>query len=557
VSNKLLESALWYQKQGYSVIPIRQNKKPYLKEWKLYQTEKADPGMVRAWWKKWPDANIGLVAGRGSGRIVVDVDSQKGLDALNEFLTDSLITPIAETPGGGWHYYFKYQPGLTNRARVITDCDVRTDGGYIIAPPSIGENGKGYAWMKGLSVADVDSAAMPDMLFDILQQGGHAKQASPSEYINITNMHLIGGSSLPDDLTCPQMSSNVLKLFEKGSRNETLFHVANCLVKGGMNKDMLLNVLSFIAERCDPPFPQKDVFVKLESALKRSESRERNLTQEIRDFVLSSNGLFLSSEIHNCLHLSSRQEKKNVSNTLARLIDEGIIERSGNRNGQFRRIDIEVEKMDFLNAENETVDLWLPFDLHEKAEIMPGNIIVIAGSPDAGKTGFLLNVIRENLRKFEIHYFNSEMGSSELKKRLNNFDDMTLGMWKFKAWERSDNFADVIKPGKGKVNIIDFLELHDNFYEVGGKLAEIHKKLKGAVALVALQKNPGVKMGLGGFRSAEKPRLYLSMDSGLITIQKCKNWATSENPNGLQYKFKVVGGCKFIKVQGWHKPIKT
>ena len=86
---------------------------------------------------------------------------------------------------------------------------------------------------------------------------------------------------------------------------------------------------------------------------------------------------------------------------------------------------------------------------------------------------------------------------------------------------------------------------------MGGKLAEIHKRLKGAIAFVALQKNPGVKMGLGGFRSAEKPRLYLSMDSGILTIAKAKNWATSENPNGLEYRFKIVGGCKFIKVQGW------
>lgn len=276
---------------------------------------------------------------------------------------------------------------------------------------------------------------------------------------------------------------------------------------------MLLNVLSFIAKNCDPPFPQKEVLVKFGSALKRSESRERNLTQEIKDFVLSSNGLFLSSEVHNCLHLSSRQEKKNVSNTLARLVDEEIIERAGNRNGQFRRINTEVEAMDFLKADTETVDLWLPFGLSEKVEIMPGNIIVIAGSPDAGKTGFLLNVIQQNMNKSEIHYFNSEMGSSELKKRLNNFGDLTVDMWNFEAWERSANFADVIKPGKGKINIIDYLEIYDNFYEVGGKLAEIHKKLKGAICILALQKNPGTKMGLGGFRSAEKPRLYLSMDS--------------------------------------------
>jgi hypothetical protein len=148
------------------------------------------------------------------------------------------------------------------------------------------------------------------------------------------------------------------------------------------------------------------------------------------------------------------------------------------------------------------------------------------------------------------------MGSSELRKRLDKFDDIALSDWKFKPWERSGNFADVIKPGKGKINIIDFLEIHDNFYEVGGKLAEIHNKLKGAIAIVALQKNRGVDTGLGGFRSIEKPRLALAMSPGTLKIVKAKNWKTSENPNGKQIRFKIAAGCKLFNQGNWHKPIK-
>ncbi len=196
------------------MIPTQQNKKPFIK-WEKYQTEKADPGQIEAWWKKWPGANIGLVTGAISGLMVVDVDTQKGLDALNEFLPDNLITPIAETPGGGWHYNFKYQKGLVNKARVITDCDIRTDGGYIIAAPSIGENGKAYAWIDGLSIAKVEPATMPAMLFDILQSGG-AWQANSSEHKNDAipynkNIPSRGGSTSSDVLKCPQMSSSCLK----------------------------------------------------------------------------------------------------------------------------------------------------------------------------------------------------------------------------------------------------------------------------------------------------------------------------------------------------------
>lgn len=130
----------------------------------------------------------------------------------------------------------------------------------------------------------------------------------------------------------------------------------------------------------------------------------------------------------------------------------------------------------------------------------------------------------------------------------------SLSDWKIKAYERSQDFGAVIKPGEGNLNVIDFLELYDNFYEVSGRLAEIHNKLKGAVAIVALQKNPGQDAGLGGMRSLEKPRLYLAMGHGYMKVVKAKNWLSSENPNGKQVNFKIVSGCNFIQTQGWHIP---
>jgi hypothetical protein len=182
---------------------------------------------------------------------------------------------------------------------------------------------------------------------------------------------------------------------------------------------------------------------------------------------------------------------------------------------------------------------------------MPGNIVLIAGQPNCGKTAFLLNVIAENMHRFEIHYFNSEMGESELRKRLLKFDDIPIEDWRFKAWERSDKFADVIVPGKDKLNIIDFLEIHQNFYEIGGLIADIHKKLKGSIAFIAIQKNPGLEYGLGGYRSLEKPRLALAMDSGVLKIVKAKNWVTGENPNKKQIHFKIVQGCRFVETDEW------
>ncbi len=148
---------------------------------------------------------------------------------------------------------------------------------------------------------------------------------------------------------------------------------------------------------------------------------------------------------------------------------------------------------------------------------MRGNIGIIAGSPNSGKTAFLLNFIRLNQNKHKIHLFSSEGGKEELRQRISKFD-YPLDSWKFSAWERAGDFADVIKPDD--INVIDYLEIHDEFYKIGGIIKSISDRLKNGFALIALQKNNGRDEGLGGSRGLEKPRLYLSMDAGRLKIVK-------------------------------------
>lgn len=322
-----------------------------------------------------------------------------------------------------------------------------------------------------------------------------------------------------------------------------------------MSEENLLKYLLFFAKNCTPPFPEKEVLLKFESAKKRNESGEINIAQEVRDFVVTSSGFFLTSDVFQRLPVTSnRRERKAAVLELLKLCKKGEIERHPTKNGCYRKIEGDCERMDFLSATSETLDVWLPFKLHELVEIMPGNTILVAGEPNSGKTALLMNIIRYNQDRFEIHYFNSEMGPSELKKRLEKFDDMALSAWKFRAWERSGDFADVIKPGKGKINIIDFLELHDDFYRVGGMLNEIHRKLKGAIAIIALQKNKGTDVGLGGFRTLEKPRLALAMAPNKLKIVKAKNWRTRNNPNGLEVHFKLREGANLSMTRDWHHP---
>ena len=284
-------------------------------------------------------------------------------------------------------------------------------------------------------------------------------------------------------------------------------------------------------------------------AIKDIDFKDRVLTiNELHDWVNLAPGEFHISAIASDVGMQMRHVQQ-----LDKMVKMGLIEHVGKRRGWYRPIENELEEMDFKTVLAIPVDIWLPFELSEKVEIYEGNVIIIAGVWNAGKTAIVLNMVKENRDRFNVHYFNSEMGAAELKKRLDLFSDITINNWNFNAYRRAEKFADVIRPGPNNLNIIDFLEVHDEFYVIGKRIKEIHDKLKGAIAVICLQKNPGVEAGLGGSRSMEIARLVIALDSGRVKITKAKNYRGKENPNGLIKNFKLVNGCQIIDRFGWQR----
>jgi hypothetical protein len=140
---------------------------------------------------------------------------------------------------------------------------------------------------------------------------------------------------------------------------------------------------------------------------------------------------------------------------------------------------------------------------------------------------------------------------------MNNIQSMNdADAKKIKFKERGGDFQDVIKRGEGNLNIIDYLEVNKDFYLVGEQLKAIYDRLKGAIAVVALQKDPHKDLGAGGWLNQQKPILSVSVDYGIATITKFKGEFKGGNPRGRQYRFKIVDGGGLIKVQDWHLPVK-
>jgi len=181
----------------------------------------------------------------------------------------------------------------------------------------------------------------------------------------------------------------------------------------------------------------------------------------LQDFTLllawvdTAPGSFSVNELSN-----SHEVRFLLTEKLEKLVKANYLDRVGNRRGHYRKRESVCEEMDLVNVDSVPVDLWLPFGASDLVEIYDGNIIIIAGMKNSGKTGIMLNMVYENMQKdWDIYYFNSEMGAKEMRKRLDLFPYLTIDQWDFHAYRRAENFADVVPGGENNLILIDFLEI--------------------------------------------------------------------------------------------------
>lgn len=135
----LLDAAVQYHRLGFSMIPIIPKEKKPLIEWKEYQRKRATIAEVEQWVLAYPDMNLGLVTGSVSGIAVVDIEA--GGNTKNYEATATV-----RSGRGGYHLYYKIPEGqkIQSATRVTDLTDIRGEGGYVVAPPSITDDS--YRW---------------------------------------------------------------------------------------------------------------------------------------------------------------------------------------------------------------------------------------------------------------------------------------------------------------------------------------------------------------------------------------------------------------------------
>ena len=185
-TNPLLASALRYAGRGWPVFPLRPGAKTPLTQ-TGFKEAVTDEAQVRAWWKQWPSANIGLATGHAFD--VLDIDGHVGVERLRTFLKDRGAEyyfhpgPVSVT-GKGWHCLFA-PTGRGNGAALLgpdSKIDFRGLGGYIVAPPSLHPDGHSYHW-DARRQDGLDLPSPPDWLTALLDRVATQPTAAPKPVI--------------------------------------------------------------------------------------------------------------------------------------------------------------------------------------------------------------------------------------------------------------------------------------------------------------------------------------------------------------------------------------
>jgi hypothetical protein len=237
-----IDFALAYASYKWQVFPVAPRDKKPLVRWADVAT--FEENMLLGWWDTNPLANIGIACGKRSGIIVLDVDTDNdGFASLAELAVEYGAlpeTPTSRTGKDGRHIFFKH-PGIEIRnsaSKLAKGLDIRGDGGYVVAAPSVHPNGNRYEWIVKPSA--VPLADMPEWMIELLRER-HVSE--PVEY-----------KSTEGKIT-------------SGGRNDALFRMAGALRRKGLNDDEIFAALMpYNARRCEPPLPDDEVMLLSKSA---------------------------------------------------------------------------------------------------------------------------------------------------------------------------------------------------------------------------------------------------------------------------------------------------
>lgn len=250
----MADFAIRYAKLGLAVFPlIPRTKRPLFSGFLDVAT--SDQAVISKWWKQDPKANVGIATGQISRVFVFDVDKKNGGDITFEGLVHKHgrlpETWQQITGSGGFHLFFR-APNFPVKSTVgiFDGIDIRADGTFVAAAPSIHPNGNRYEWDGVEEIEDIPVAEAPLWLLEALKPRGELSRSD----------------KFPISLQIP-----------KGVQHDTLVAMAGALRRLGLSAaEIEPSLMEVNRRRCAEPGPHENI-QKIAESMERYRPADNDL----------------------------------------------------------------------------------------------------------------------------------------------------------------------------------------------------------------------------------------------------------------------------------------
>jgi|GEM_PF-6509168 len=248
--DKTLDYALFYVSYGLSVIPLKPGEKVPLIKWEQYQKEPPSIVEVQKWFKD-TDNNIAIVCGRVSRNLVViDFDDKEVYEKfMKELGSDSELKDIIDNTwlvetGKGYHVYLRVdRPIKTGKLPKI---DIKGEGGYVVAPPSLHPSGKRYTFVRFTKTTDHEirmvSEEQYNRLLAILERASNAKLSGGQKVERPK-----GGHELTND-QIQGIVKAIEPIYKPEHRHNTILYLTGWLYTRGISYESAERLVKEICE---------------------------------------------------------------------------------------------------------------------------------------------------------------------------------------------------------------------------------------------------------------------------------------------------------------------
>ena len=294
----------------WSVIPIGSDKKP-LESWTAYQTTRATAAQIRKWFDDYPGMNIGIATGPVSGFFVLDCDDQAAIDRV---VSSGLPNTFQVKTSRGAHFYFSLPDfpvrNTTDLFGGNSQIDIRGEGGYVVAAPSLHPSGKRYEMVSD----DADLEPAPGWLLDLLRP--KVKTKKPSTAAPDLDIALIKQAAFNPSYIEAAVNAEVeaVRSAPEGTRNDTLngstFNLATLVGANAISAAAVSDLMLDAARQAG--LDEREAVRTIGSALRAGQEKPRtvpalNKNQRIKQATRRTESKTISSSLVNPTDLGDAQ----------------------------------------------------------------------------------------------------------------------------------------------------------------------------------------------------------------------------------------------------------